>query len=119
MNLPNGYTVHEGYGAWMNPITHKTIREATVILRVALPDTPDSLAAVNRIRTEYQVRFRQELVGMTVTQAAERSDRLTKSDRRAPLAPSQPSFSRRGTRLLTAGFGRLAGERWRRPVGQR
>jgi Protein of unknown function (DUF3574) len=69
VNLPNGYTVHEGYGAWMNPMTQKTIREATVILRVALPDTPDSLAAVNRIRADYQVRFRQQLVGMTITPA--------------------------------------------------
>jgi hypothetical protein len=34
-----------------------------------LPTAPDSLAAVNRIRTEYQVRFRQQLVGMTVEQA--------------------------------------------------
>jgi hypothetical protein len=69
VNLPNGYTVHDGYGAWMNPVTHKTMRAATVILHVALPDTPDSLAAVNRIRTEYQIRFRQQLVGMTVTPA--------------------------------------------------
>jgi len=68
-NLPNGYTVHEGYGAWMNPMTHRTIREATVIVTAALPDSPDSLAAVNRIRTEYQVRFHQQLVGMTVTPA--------------------------------------------------
>ena len=68
-NLPNGYTVHEGYGAWMNPVTHKTIREATTILTVALPDTPDSLAAVGRVRTDYQVRFHQQLVGMTVSPA--------------------------------------------------
>ncbi len=68
MNLPNGYTVQDAYGAWMNPITHKTIREATKVVLAALPDGPDSRAAVDRIRTAYQLRFHQQLVGMTVTQ---------------------------------------------------
>jgi hypothetical protein len=68
-NLPNGYTVFDAGGAWMNPMTGKTIRENTKVLVVALPDVPDSLAAVSRIRTEYQARFHQQLVGMTVQQA--------------------------------------------------
>lgn len=65
-NLPNGYTVLNATGAWMNPATHKTIHETTKLLRVALPDSPDSLAAVNRIRTAYQLQFHQQLVGMAV-----------------------------------------------------
>ena len=68
-NLPNGYTVLDGNGGWMNPITRKTIKEGTKILIVALPETPDSLAAVERIRTAYQLKFHQQLVGMTVEQA--------------------------------------------------
>ena len=68
-NLPDGYTVMDASGAWMNPITHQTTREASRVIVVALPDSPDSLAAVNRIRTTYQVRFHQQLVGMTVTRA--------------------------------------------------
>jgi hypothetical protein len=66
-NLPNGYTVQDGYGAWLSPATQHTVREATIVLRVALPDTPDSLTAINRIRTAYQARFHQQLVGMTIT----------------------------------------------------
>jgi uncharacterized protein DUF3574 len=68
-NLPNGYTVVDANGAWMNPMTHSTIKEGSKLLMVALPVAPGSLASVNRIRTEYQVRFRQQLVGMTVEQA--------------------------------------------------
>ena len=68
-NLPNGYTVMDARGGWMNPITHNTIKEATKLLLVALPDLPDSLATINRIRTAYQLRFHQQLVGMTVTSA--------------------------------------------------
>ena len=69
VNLPDGYTVMDANGAWMNPVTHATVREATKVLLVALPDSPVSLAAVARIRDEYQVRFRQQLVGMTVEHA--------------------------------------------------
>ncbi len=64
-NLPNGYTVLDATGAWMNPKTQRTIREATKVLQTALPDTPDSLAAITRIRTAYQTQFQQQLVGMT------------------------------------------------------
>lgn len=64
-NLPNGYTVLDATGAWMNPKTQRTIRETTKVLQVALPDTPDSLAAITRIRTAYQAQFQQQLVGMT------------------------------------------------------
>src|SRR3954447_1378860 len=33
-NLPNGYTVLDANGAWMNPITKKTIQERTKLLLV-------------------------------------------------------------------------------------
>ena len=37
-NLPNGYTVFDGTGAWLNPATGRTIHERTKILLAALPD---------------------------------------------------------------------------------
>ena len=64
--LPDGFTVFDATGAWMNPHTGKTIQERTKVVVVALPDVPASAAAVQRIRTEYQADFHQELVGMTV-----------------------------------------------------
>jgi hypothetical protein len=64
--LPNGYTILDANGAWMNPVTRKTIKEASKILVAALPDAPDSLVKINRIRTAYQLEFHQQLVGMTV-----------------------------------------------------
>jgi hypothetical protein len=64
--LPNGYTVLDGQGAWMNPRTRATIAETTKILEVAMPDAPDSLGIINRIRSAWQHRFHQYVVGMTV-----------------------------------------------------
>ena len=36
--LPNGYTVLDANGGWMNPVTHKTFKEGTKVLVVALPE---------------------------------------------------------------------------------
>jgi hypothetical protein len=64
--LPNGYTVLDGQGAWMNPRSRSTISESTKILEVALPDAPESLSVINGIRSRWQTRFHQYVVGMTV-----------------------------------------------------
>jgi hypothetical protein len=64
-NLPSGYTVLDGTGAWMNPQTHTTVTETTKILIVATPDTAASLAAVQRVRSAYETEFKQISVGMT------------------------------------------------------
>jgi hypothetical protein len=69
VNLPGGYSVMDAAGAWMSPISHQTVKAATKVLLVALPDRPASLAAVNRVRTAYEGRFHQQLVGITVTPA--------------------------------------------------
>jgi hypothetical protein len=69
VNLPNGFTVFDANGGWRNPLTNRTAQEGTKVLLVALPDSAESRAAVNRVRHEYQLRFRQQLVGMTVENA--------------------------------------------------
>jgi len=66
-NLPNGYTVFDGTGAWLDPATGKTVRERTKILLSVLSDDPAAAAAVARIRQAYQTEFHQILVGMTTT----------------------------------------------------
>jgi hypothetical protein len=68
-NLPNGYTVFDGTGAWLNPATERTVQERTKILLVALPDTASQTAAIARIRQAYAAQFHQTLVGMTVAPA--------------------------------------------------
>jgi Protein of unknown function (DUF3574) len=67
--LPNGYTVLDAQGAWMNPRSHATISEATKVLIVALPDAPGGLGVINRIRSAWQHRFHQYVVGMTAQPA--------------------------------------------------
>jgi hypothetical protein len=64
--LPNGYTLLDGQGAWLNPRLRTTISENTKILVVALPDAPESLSTINRLRSVWRQRFHQYVVGMTV-----------------------------------------------------
>ena len=65
LNLPDGYTVLDGTGAWLDPKTHTTIGEPTKILLVAVPDTVAAAAAIERVRSAYEKRFNQTAVGMT------------------------------------------------------
>jgi hypothetical protein len=65
-DLPNGHTTQDATGAWLSPQTGRSVRERTKVLTVALPDTPESATAIQRVRAAYQARFRQLLVGMTM-----------------------------------------------------
>jgi hypothetical protein len=67
--LPDGFTVLDGDGAWLNPATQVSARERSKVLVVALPDSADRLAAVGRVRAAYQQAFHQQLVGMIVAPA--------------------------------------------------
>lgn len=67
--LPNGFTIFDATGGWWNPVTHKTIRERTSVLVAAMPDTAQSVAIVKQIRNDYQVKFHQQSVGLTISPA--------------------------------------------------
>ena len=64
-NLPDGYTILDGTGAWRAPDSRSTIAETTKILIAAEPDTQASLAANERVRAAYKTAFHQQSVGMT------------------------------------------------------
>ena len=68
-SLPHGFTTFDANGGWMSPASGQTLRERTKVLMTALPDAPDSVGIVERIKNDYQVRFHQQLVGMTVSSA--------------------------------------------------
>lgn len=67
--LPDGFTVLNASGAWLSPTLHVTLHEPAKLLLVSLPDAPGSLATVRRVRADYQARFHQEQVGMSVVPA--------------------------------------------------
>lgn len=65
-NMPDGYTILDADGAWAAAHGHRTVTDPTKVAIVAMPTGPRGLAAVARVRLEYQHRFSQDLVGMIV-----------------------------------------------------
>ena len=63
-DLPGGYTVMNADGVWMSPRSRRTIAEHTKVLVVARPDVRDSWAAINQVRSAYQAKYHQQLVGL-------------------------------------------------------
>jgi Protein of unknown function (DUF3574) len=65
-HLPDGFTVFDADGQWMNPATRRITREKTKVIVVALPDTEAAAPAIAAVRDAYRTRFHQHSVGMTV-----------------------------------------------------
>lgn len=67
--LPEGYTVRDSRGAWRDPASGRTAREATKDVLVALADRPGALAPVRWAMAVYRRRFRQHAVGLLISRA--------------------------------------------------
>lgn len=65
-NLPDGFTVLEGEGQWMNPASRRISHERTTIIIVAVPDTAASAAAIAAAKNAYTQRFHQQSVGTVI-----------------------------------------------------
>jgi hypothetical protein len=63
-NLPDGFTILDGYGQWRNPGTGAIGRDPTKILIVAMPPNDAARRAIDAIRKSYEKRFDQQSVGM-------------------------------------------------------
>lgn len=65
-HLPDGFTVVDAGGQWLNPATRRIIREPTKLLIVAVPDTPLTAAAIAAVADAYRREFNQRSVGTAV-----------------------------------------------------
>jgi hypothetical protein len=99
--LPDGFTVHDGAGQWLNPSTGNIVRERTKILTVASerprPDLKDRLTAITEA---YRSRFRQQSVGVITRTPAPHSDAINPR----PLAGEGGERSEPGEGLFGAQY---------------
>ena len=65
-NLPDGFTVFDGYGQWRNPATGAIVRDPTKILMVAVPSNRGASQAIDAVKKAYEKEFNQQSVGMIV-----------------------------------------------------
>jgi hypothetical protein len=67
--FPEGFTVHDGDGEWLDPASHNVIRERTKILTVAAAPSADLPARLQIVADSYKRQFHQTSVGV-ITSAA-------------------------------------------------
>jgi hypothetical protein len=63
--FPDGFTVQDGDGEWLDPKSHHVVRERTKVLTVAVePSTPPG-PRLQTIMDTYKRQFHQSSVGIT------------------------------------------------------
>lgn len=72
--LPDGLTELDAEGPWQNPATHRTSRESTKVIIVAVPDSPATAAAIAAVEDAYGTQFHQQSVGTTLAPVCAQSD---------------------------------------------
>ncbi len=65
--FPDGFTVFDTHGQWMDPRTGTIERESSWVVRAVLPARIDFSAATDQVTSAYRQRFSQQSVGITVT----------------------------------------------------
>ncbi len=62
--FPDGFTVYDGYGQWLNPKTQAISRDPTKVVVIATADTPEVHSKVAELSEAYRRLFHQESVGV-------------------------------------------------------
>jgi hypothetical protein len=65
--FPDGFTVYDAYGQWMDPKMSKPSQERTKVVEIAVPDSLAARTAISDIARSYRETFHQQSVGV-VTQ---------------------------------------------------
>jgi hypothetical protein len=66
--FPDGLTVMDGTGQWLNPQTRQIAHERTKILVIATERSPATLRKIDEIRNAYKSRFHQLSVGLVLSE---------------------------------------------------
>lgn len=68
--FPQGYTIQRVEGVWRDERTGQPIREPTIVLDIARPDTIHDHLEVEAIAKAYKARFHQDAVMRSTTPVA-------------------------------------------------
>jgi hypothetical protein len=62
--FPDGFTVYDAYGQWMDPKMSKPGHERTKVVEIAAPDSLAVRTAITDIARSYRESFHQQSVGI-------------------------------------------------------
>lgn len=66
--FPEGFTMMDGEGAWLDPESKSEIREDTKIVLIVAKQSRDLAAKLTKVIDAYKARFRQHSVGLVTRQ---------------------------------------------------
>ena len=64
--FPDGLTIIDGRGQWLDPSTRRIVREQSSVVMIALPGNPQDHDRLDQIAQAYKHQFRQQSVGIIV-----------------------------------------------------
>jgi hypothetical protein len=67
--FPDGFTVYDGVGQWMNPKAHRIVRERSKVVVVLAADDAQFAQNIASAADAYRREFRQQSVGVVTQQA--------------------------------------------------
>jgi Protein of unknown function (DUF3574) len=67
--FPEGFTVTDARGQWLNPEAKRVSVEQTKLVLISTPQTPETIEKVERVVAEWKRRFRQLSVGSVLTES--------------------------------------------------
>jgi hypothetical protein len=62
--FPDGFTVYEAQGEWLNPLSHSVVREKSKVMIIATADTAQARTSITEVSELYRKAFRQQSVGV-------------------------------------------------------
>lgn len=62
--FPDGFTVYDAHGDWLDPVSHSIVRENSKVMIVAAEDSVDSRRKITEVSDLYRKAFRQQSVGV-------------------------------------------------------
>ena len=65
--FPDGFTVYDAYGQWMDPKKPRPSRERSKVEEIAAPDSVAVRAAITDIARSYRETFHQQSVGIVTS----------------------------------------------------
>lgn len=65
--FPDGLTIYDARGQWMDPRTRTIGRERTKVVQIAVPPAPSLETKIAEVAAAYRSRFRQQSVGVVTS----------------------------------------------------
>ena len=62
--FPDGFTVYEAEGQWLDPASHSVVRENSKVMIIATEDTAEVRTKITEVADRYRKAFHQQSVGV-------------------------------------------------------